>query len=340
MIYDWNKCYIENGNQKEKDPMIKDSSSDRASRMGSALSRKGRLTRMRAYIPLYIMLLPALVYVMINNYLPMGGLVLAFKQFNAGKGIFGSDWNHFANFDFLLKNRSLPLFLRNTVCYNLVFIVINMVVGVFLALAITEIRGKRMRQFSQSIILFPFVVSIIIISYMVRGFLDFNTGLFNSLLKSMGRTPVNWYMEKKYWPAILVFVNMWKSVGYGCLLYIAALLGIDPSLYEAASISGASRLQQIWYITLPHLAPTCVTLALLSVGHIFNSDFGLFYQVPQNSGIIASVTQTIDTFVYKSMATNVGMSAAASFFQSAGGFVLILFFNWVARRVSRENALF
>lgn len=320
--------------------MIKDSSFDRASRPGSAVHRSGRLSRAKAYIPLYIMLLPALVYVLINNYLPMGGLVLAFKQFNAGKGIFGSDWNHFANFDFLLKNKNLPIFLRNTVCYNLAFIVVNMIVAVFLALMITEIRGKRMRQFSQSIILFPFVVSIVIISYMVRGFLDYNTGMFNSALKTFGRTPINWYMEKKYWPAILIFVNMWKGVGYGCLLYIAALLGIDPSLYEAASISGASRLQQIWYITLPHLIPTCVTLALLSVGHIFNSDFGLFYQVPQNSGIISSVTQTIDTFVYKSMATNVGMSAAASFFQSAGGFVLILFFNWVARRVSRDNALF
>lgn len=310
------------------------------SRKGSAGSGRGRLTRLRGYIPLYLMLAPALIYVLINNYLPMGGLVLAFKKFNAGKGIFGSDWNHFENFGFLLKNKSMPIFLRNTVCYNLAFIAVNLIVGVFLALVITEIRGKRMRRFSQSVILFPFVVSIVIISYMVRGFLDYNHGAFNAILKAFGGTPVNWYMEKQHWPFILVFVSTWKGVGYGSLLYIAALLGIDPSLYEAAAISGASRLQQIRYISIPHLIPTCVTVSLLSVGHIFNSDFGLFYQVPQNSGIISSVTQTIDTFVYNSMTSNVGMSAAASFFQSVGGFVLILLFNALARRVSRENALF
>ena len=337
MIIDRNESYEYlrgNDSMNKENTVIKDV------RNGSALARQKRLSRIKSYIPLYLMLAPALIYVLINNYLPMGGLVLAFKQFNAGKGIFGSDWNHFANFDFLLKNKNLPIFLRNTVCYNIAFIVVNLIVGVFIALIITEIRGKRMRQFSQSIILFPFVVSIVIVSYMVRGFLDYNTGMFNAVIKACGGTPINWYMEKKYWPAILVFVSTWKGVGYGSLLYIAALLGIDPSLYEAAAISGASRLQQIRYISIPHLIPTCVTVSLLSVGHIFNSDFGLFYQVPQNSGILAPVTQTIDTFVYKSMASNVGMSAAASFFQSAGGFILILFFNWLARRISRENALF
>lgn len=320
--------------------MNHESSIPKAFRNAPDLIRQKRSSRIKAYIPLYLMLTPALIYVLINNYLPMGGLVLAFKQFNAGKGIFGSDWNHFANFEFLLKNKNLPIFLRNTICYNLAFIAVNLVVGVFIALIITEIRGKRMRQFSQSIILFPFVVSIVIVSYMVRGFLDYNTGMFNAVIKAFGGSPINWYMEKKYWPFILVFVSTWKGVGYGSLLYIAALLGIDPSLYEAAAISGASRLQQIRYISIPHLIPTCVTVSLLSVGHIFNSDFGLFYQVPQNSGILSSVTQTIDTFVYKSMASNVGMSAAASFFQSAGGFILILIFNGLARRVSRENALF
>ena len=320
--------------------MNRDSTTIKNSPKRSVLNGRKRFTRIKAYIPLYLMLAPALIYVLINNYLPMGGLVLAFKQFNAGKGIFGSDWNHFANFEFLLRNRNLPLYLRNTVCYNLAFIIVKLITGVFLALAITEIRGKRMRQLSQSVILFPFVVSIVIVSYMVRGFLDYNNGMFNAVIRAFGGTPVNWYMEKKYWPFILVFVSTWKGAGYGSLLYIAALLGIDPSLYEAAAISGASRLQQIRYISIPHLIPTCVTMTLLSVGHIFNSDFGLFYQVPQNSGILAPVTQTIDTFVYQSMASNIGMSAAASFFQSAGGFILILIFNALARRVSRENALF
>lgn len=307
-------------------------------------TNKGRLqnrtrSKLLRYGPLYLMLLPALVYIIINNYLPMGGLVLAFKQFNAQKGIWGSDWVGLQNFEFLLKNKSLPLMLRNTVGYNILFILVNLVVGILLALLITEIRSVKLRQLFQSTILFPFVVSIIIISYMVRGFLDNNTGMINALLEKFGCGPINWYQEKEYWPFILTFVNTWKSVGYSCLLYIATLMGIDESLYEAAALDGASRLQQIRHITLPYLIPTAVTVVLLSIGKIFNSDFGLFYQVPQNSGIIQSVTQTIDTFVYKSLTSNIGMASAASFFQSVTGFLLILFFNWVVRKVSSENAL-
>ncbi len=289
--------------------------------------------------PFYLMLLPALVYLIINNYLPMGGLLLAFKRFNAQKGILGSEFVGLENFEFLLKNKNLPLILRNTVGYNLLFILVNLVVGVLIALFITEIRSARMRRLYQSSILFPFVVSIVIVSYMVLGFLDYNGGLINAVLKSFGRTPVNWYSDKKPWPFILTFVNTWKGVGYSSLLYIATLLAIDTTLYEAAALDGASRLQQIRYVTLPHLVSPVVTIMLLSVGKIFNSDFGLFYQVPQNSGIIQSVTQTIDTFVYKSIASNIGMGSAAGFFQSVTGFALILFFNSIARKFSSENAL-
>lgn len=297
------------------------------------------LSKLRRYGPLYLMLLPALVYILINNYLPMGGLVLAFKQFNAQKGIWGSDFIGLTNFAFLLKNKNLPLILRNTIGYNLLFIFVNLVVGILLSLLIVEIRSEKMRQLFQSSILFPFVVSIIIVSYMVRGFLDNNTGLINALLRRLGMESVNWYMEKEPWPFILTFVNTWKGVGYGCLLYIATLLGIDHSLYEAAALDGASRLQQIRHITLPYLIPTVVTVVLLSIGRIFSSDFGLFYQVPQGSGILQSVTQTVDTFVYKSMTSNIGMASAASFFQSVTGFALIMFFNWIVRKISSENAL-
>lgn len=293
----------------------------------------------KRFAPLYLMLLPALIYVLINNYLPMGGLVIAFKRFNAQKGIWGSDFCGLANFEFLLRNKNLPIMLRNTVGYNVIFIIVNLVVGVLLAILITEIRSKKMQRFSQSVVLFPFVVSIIIVSYIVRSFLDYNTGLFNTLREMLGLKPINYYMEKGCWPLILTFVNTWKSVGYGCLLYIAALLGIDRALYEASALDGASKLQQIRFITLPHLVPTAVTVVLLSVGKVFNSDFGLFYQVPQGSGIIQEVTQTIDTFVYNSLGNNIGMASAASFFQSVMGFAMILFFNWLARRASPENAL-
>lgn len=296
----------------------------------------------KRYLPLYLMMLPALIYLFINNYLPMSGLVLAFEKYNVKDGIWGSQFTGFKNFTFLLKNNDLPILFRNTLGYNLCFILINLVLGVTLAILITEITNLKFRKAAQSSILFPFVVSIVIVSYMVRAFLDPEAGLLNHLLVSMGHQKVAWYDTAKYWPFILIFVNTWKGVGYGCILYISSILGIDMSLYESASLDGATKFQKIRYITLPFLKPTMITVSLLSLGRVFNSDFGLFFQVPQNSGLISSTTQTIDTFVYNALITqsNVGMSAAASFFQSVMGFLMIMVFNAITRKISRENALF
>lgn len=249
-------------------------------------SFRSKIAAVKRYLPLYFMMLPAMAYLLINNYLPMSGLVLAFKKYRARDGIWGSEWVGFKNFSFLLKNKELPILFRNTIGYNICFIIVNMVLGVILAILITEIRNQKFRKFAQSSILFPFVVSIIIVSYMVRGFLDPEAGLMNHILEAMGRDPVSWYDVSKYWPGILIFVNTWKSVGYGCILYISAILGIDASLFESASLDGANKFQKIWYITLPFLKPTVITVALLSIGKIFNSDFGLFYQVPQGSGLL------------------------------------------------------
>ena len=296
----------------------------------------------KRYLPLYLMMLPALIYLFINNYLPMSGLVLAFEKYNVKDGIWGSQFVGFKNFTFLLKNNDLPILFRNTLGYNLCFILINLVLGVTLAILITEITNLKFRKAAQSSILFPFVVSIVIVSYMVRAFLDPEAGLLNHLLVSMGHQKVAWYDTAKYRPFILIFVNTWKGVGYGCILYISSILGIDMSLYESASLDGATKFQKIRYITLPFLKPTMITVSLLSLGRVFNSDFGLFFQVPQNSGLISSTTQTIDTFVYNVLITqsNVGMSAAASFFQSVMGFLMIMVFNAITRKISRENALF
>lgn len=296
----------------------------------------------KRYLPLYLMMLPALIYLFINNYLPMSGLVLAFEKYNVKDGIWGSQFVGFKNFTFLLKSNDLPILFRNTLGYNLCFILINLVLGVTLAILITEITNLKFRKAAQSSILFPFVVSIVIVSYMVRAFLDPEAGLLNHLLVSMGHQKVAWYDTAKYWPFILIFVNTWKGVGYGCILYISSILGIDMSLYESASLDGATKFQKIRYITLPFLKPTMITVSLLSLGRVFNSDFGLFFQVPQNSGLISSTTQTIDTFVYNVLITqsNVGMSAAASFFQSVMGFLMIMVFNAITRKISRENALF
>lgn len=305
-------------------------------------SLTSKMKKFKQFIPLYLMMLPALIYLFINNYMPMGGLVLAFKKYTVQGGIWGSEWNGLKNFAFLTRSNDVPIIIRNTLLYNFTFIILNVVVGVILAIFITEISNKKLQKFAQSSVLFPFVVSIIIVSYMVRAFLDSEAGLFNSLLELFGLQKISWYDTTKPWPYILVFVNLWKGVGYSCILYISTILGIDPSLYEVARLSGASKWQQIRYITIPFLKPTVITMVLLNVGRIFSSDFGLFYQVPQNSGLIMNVTQTVDTFVYRALMTqnNIGMSSAASFLQSVIGLSMILIFNGIARKVSRENALF
>lgn len=301
-----------------------------------------RIRQFRKYLPLYLMMLPALIYLLINNYLPMSGLVLAFEKYKVQDGIWGSQLIGLKNFTFLIKSNELPILFRNTLGYNMCFIIVNLVFGVGLAILITEIGNLKFRKLAQSSILFPFVVSIVIVSYMVRGFLDPEAGLLNHILEVLGQQKIAWYDTKKYWPFILIFVNTWKGVGYGCILYISSILGIDMSLYESASLDGATKFQKIRYITLPFLKPTMITVSLLGVGRIFTSDFGLFFQVPQNSGLISDVTQTIDTFVYKALISqsNIGMSAAASFFQSVMGFLMILIFNTVTRKISEENALF
>ncbi len=305
-------------------------------------NRKKLIHNVKRFLPLYIMTLPALLYLLINNYMPMPGLVLAFKSFNAQKGIYGSPWAGFKNFAFLIQSREFPIILRNTILYNVSFILLDLFFGVLLAILITEIRRLRARKLAQSLVLFPFVVSIIIVSYMVRSFIDHESGLLNHLLMNLGSGSIQFYSKSQYWPFILIFVHLWKSIGYGCIIYISTILGIDRSLLESAALDGASWFQRLRYITIPFLKPTMITLSLLSVGRICNSDFGLFYQVPQNSGLVMDVTNTIDTFVYRALLTqnNVAMSAAAGFFQSVVGFTFILVFNGITRKISSENSLF
>ncbi len=305
-------------------------------------NRKKLIHNVKRFLPLYIMTLPALLYLLINNYMPMPGLVLAFKSFNAQKGIYGSPWAGFKNFAFLIQSREFPIILRNTILYNVSFILLDLFFGVLLAILITEIRRLRARKLAQSLVLFPFVVSIIIVSYMVRSFIDHESGLLNHLLMNLGSGSIQFYSKSQYWPFILIFVHLWKSIGYGCIIYISTILGIDRSLLESAALDGASWFQRLRYITIPFLKPTMITLSLLSVGRICKSDFGLFYQVPQNSGLVMDVTNTIDTFVYRALLTqnNVAMSAAAGFFQSVVGFTFILVFNGITRKISSENSLF
>ena len=274
----------------------------------SSGSSHSKAAKFKRYLPLYLMFLPGAIYLLINNYIPMAGIIVAFKKYNARLGIWKSPFCGLANFEFLFASSDAWTITRNTLLYNLAFIVLNTVLG-----------------------------------YIVYAFLSQSTGIVNnSILSALGKDAVNWYAEPKYWPFILIFVNTWKGVGYGCLIYISTINGIDPSLYEAASLDGATKWQQIKNITLPFLKPTVITLTLMSVGRIFYSDFGLFYQVPRDSGLLYSATNVIDTYVYRGLmkSGNVGMSAAAGFYQSIIGFIIVLTANGIVRKVSKENAMF
>lgn len=297
----------------------------------------------KKWIPVYIMMLPAIIYLIINNYIPMFGLVVAFKKYNVRDGIFGSPWNGLKNFRYLFRSSDSYVAVRNTLLYNFTFIVITLVVSVALAIFIHEISKKRVRSFFQSIVLLPYLFSITIISYMVYAFLGTESGfLNNSILPLLGVDSVNWYNTPTYWPIILILVNTWKGVGYSCLVYIAAIDGIDTQLIEAAQLDGANKWQQIRNIVFPALVPSMITMVMLHIGKIFYSDFGLFYQVPMNSGTLIDVTQTMDTFVYRMLINigNIGMSSAACVIQSIIGLIMVVLANGALRKWSRENALF
>ncbi len=296
----------------------------------------------RGQIPFYLMLLPGLIYLIINNYLPMFGIFIAFKNINFRKGIFASPWVGFKNFKFLFKTADAYVITRNTLVYNLVWIFLGMVLGITIALLINAIRTAGVRKFVQTSILLPQCISIVIVAYMVNSFLAFDFGYANQILAHMGQEGISWYQEPKYWPFILTLVHFWKGIGYSVVLYLSSIVGIDKSYYECAELEGCTKMQQIWYITLPLIRPTIITLTLLSIGRIFYSDFGLFYQVPMNSGALFPVTNTIDTYVQRALLerADISMSSAASVYQSLVGFVLVMVSNFVGRRIVRENALF
>ncbi|MBP1753880.1 MAG: sugar transporter permease [Firmicutes bacterium] len=292
--------------------------------------------------PLLLIALPGIAYLFINNYIPMFGVFLAFKDYSYVKGIFGSDWSGFDNFKYLFKQDAF-IIVRNTLLYNVSFIVIGTIAAIVVAILMCEL-GERFRvKFFQSSMLLPNLLSWVVISFIGFAFLNSDTGFINnSVIKLFGGKEVAWYTTPKYWPVILVLVYLWKSVGYSSIIYMASISGIDKSIFEAAKIDGATKLKQIRHVTIPLLKPTVIILTLMAVGRIFYSDFGLFYQVPMNSGALYDVTQTIDTYVYHGLMelNNIGMSAAAGLYQSVIGFVLVMIANTVVRKVDNENALF
>lgn len=299
--------------------------------------------RWKKFLPVYVMALPGLAYLFINNYLPLLGMIIAFKRLDFTKGILGSPWAGFGNFKYLFATRDAFTITRNTILYNLAFIVIGTILAIFVAILLNEIRDKMTSRLFQGVLLIPFLMSMVVVGNLVYAFLSSDTGLINnSILKPLGIPAISWYMEGKLWPFILVIVNEWKTIGFTMVIYLSGIVGISSEYYESAKIDGASKWKQITNITIPLLTPTVITLTLLNIGKIFYSDFGLFYQVTRNSGILYNFTETIDVYVYNALMKNgnFAMSSAASVYQSIVGFILIVSANAAIRKISRNQALF
>lgn len=312
-------------------------------RAAGAVKTGRRLKAVRRHRTLYILMIPGILYLLVNNYLPMFGIAIAFQNYNYVGGFFASDWVGFKNFEFLFNTSAAWEITRNTLCYNAVFIVLNLFLSVSMALLLNEVRNNVAKRFYQSAVLLPYFLSAVIVAYLVYSFLNPASGFVNrSILEPLGIEDVAWYLEPVYWPFILVIANAWKYVGYGSVIYISAIAGFDAEYFEAATIDGAKKWQQIRYITLPLLTPIITIMTILSIGRIFYADFGLFYQTPMQSGPTFPVTNVIDTYVYRSLTTlgDIGMSAAAGLYQSTVGFLLVLLSNLAVRKINPENALF
>jgi putative aldouronate transport system permease protein len=307
-----------------------------------ATTRK-KLRKLRRYIPLFVMVIPGLVYLLINNYLPMLGMIIAFKDINYAKGILASDWAGFKNFEYLFKTSDALMITRNTLLYNAVFIILNLIIAVGVAILLNEVLNRFFSRLYQSVILIPYLISMVIVGYLVFAMLSGETGFINKqVLPFFGIDEISWYSEPKYWPVILTVVHVWKSAGYLCVIYLAAIIGIDAEYYEAATIDGASKWQQIKHITIPLIIPIITILTLLQIGRIFYSDFGLFYQVPLATGALLPTTNVIDTYVYRALIDlgDIGMASAAGLYQSIVGFTLVLLSNYVVNKHNKENGLF
>lgn len=304
------------------------------------------LTRLRLNKELLILSIPGGIWFLLFAYLPLFGVVIAFKKFRISGSFFTSliksEFVGFDNFKFLFSSGDAWIIVRNTVLYNLSFIILGIVLPVIAALLLNELRNKGMAKIYQSSLFLPYFLSWVVVSYCLFAFLNPEKGYFNTILQNFGLNEVSWYSEKKYWPFIIIFMSQWKGIGYNTVVYLASICGIDRTYYEAAVLDGASKWQQVKYITMPMLKPVITILLIMSVGGIFKADFGLFYHLPKDSGPLYPVTNVLDTYIYRALKTNgeIGMSSAAALFQSTVGFIMIMIANKIVSKIDSDNALF
>lgn len=293
-------------------------------------------------VQLLSLAMPTILLLGVFAYWPMFGVVLAFKDYKVPKGIWGSPWVGFKNFEFFLKSQDAWRVTRNTLGLNLMFIVVGIVCGVVFALIMFEVKRARQVKIYQTVSIIPSFLSWVAVGYIVYALLDPTKGVVNQVIEFFGGTQIAWYSEPKYWPVILLITKTWQSVGLGSIIYYAALMGVDSELYEAAEIDGAGKLQKTWFVSLPQIVPIIIIMGILDIGKIFRADFGLFYNVTRDVGALYSTTDVIDTYVFRSLMSqgNIGMSSAVGLFQSIICFVTLMLTNAIVRRVSPENSLF
>lgn len=291
---------------------------------------------------LFLMIAPAIAFVILFNYVPFAGIVVAFKNFMYNKGIFGSPWVGLKNFDFLFKSGSIKRITLNTVLYNVVFIAVDIVGQITVAVILSEVVGKKFAKVSQTMLLLPFFISWVVAGAIVYNVLGTDVGLINGIRESMGLARISFMNTPKYWPWFFIIFHVWKGLGYGSVVYLSAITGIDQQIYEAAEIDGANIFQRIFRITLPLLKPTVMVLLLLSISSITKGDFSMFYNLTGNSPLLLEVSDVIDTFVYRSLTQtqNFSMAGAAGIYQSVMGFIIIMTVNTIVRKAQPEYALF
>ena len=305
--------------------------------------------RNKKTLVLLTMAAPVAIWLLLIRYLPMGGIVLAFKDYTNYRpnptffnNLIHSEWVGLDNFEFLFKTNDAAIMFRNTLGYNIIFIITGVIIPVTFAIMLNEVTKKFVAKTYQTLMFFPYFLSWVVVSYFLNAFLDAQYGMIPMAQEAAGETPISWYTTPGPWPYIIVIANLWENVGYSTVLYLAAITGIDTSQYEAAAIDGATKWQQIIYVTLPHLRTMICILFIMNVGKIFNADFGLFYNVPMQNGALFEVTQVIDTYVYRTMMVtgNMSMSAAAGLLQNVLGFICIMTANSIVKRVDPDSSMF
>ena len=304
--------------------------------------RRPFLHEMKKNYTLYLMCVPGLLFMILFNFIPMPGLWMAFTEYDLLDGIFGSKFVGLKNFEYFFFGTGMgPKTIWNTLYINFWGLILGLIVPITLAILFNEIQSKRFKQFTQSMMFFPYFVSWVVVGALIYGLFATDVGIVNKVLVSLGQDPVRWYAEPQHWKPILISANVWKWSGYNSIVYMAAMSGFDASLYEAAKVDGASKIQQIWYLTIPMLKSTAVILTLMSVGRIFFGDFGMIYGIIGNNSVIGNEVAVIDTYVYSSMRSlGYSYSTAIGLFQSVMGLILVTLCNKVAKKINEGEGLF